>query len=354
MKRIWVVVCLLCLVGTPLAARQQKAAKAKPEPLQIYFVDVEGGAATLIVTPAGESLLVDCGWPRDDARDARRIQAAAKLAGIKQIDHMLITHYHTDHWGGLGELAKRIPIRTFYDHGRATELAEDKTWFPKLNETYSHVTKNQTHALRPGDEIHLERAPGSPRLFLEVLTSNGEALKHSGPDNPLCAKAQLQKDDPTDNARSVGFALTFGKFRFLDLGDVTWNVEHKLVCPVNGAGQITLYQVGHHGMNISNSPVLLASIKPQVAVMNNGPKKGGHPDVVRWLREVPSVEDVYQLHRNMAAKDEENAPASFLANLGGEEDCQGNWVKVVVAPDGSSYTVTNGRTGQAKTYAVKQ
>jgi competence protein ComEC len=354
MKRLFtVVVLVLALVGAAQARKPQKSAKAAPRPLQIYFVDVEGGAATLIVTPAGESLLVDCGWPREDARDAKRIHAAAKLAGIKRIDHMLITHYHTDHWGGLGALHKLMPIGRYYDHGRMAALPEDPKGFPKLNETYSQVTKSQTQTLRPGDEIHLERLPGTPRLFLGVVASNGETLKRPGAENPLCEKAELKQDDPTDNGRSVGFVLTFGKFRFLDLGDVTWNVERKLVCPSNVLGIITLYQVNHHGMNISNSPVLLASIKPEVAVMNNGPKKGGSPDVVKWLRAVPSVQDIYQLHRNVTAKDEENAPPEFLANLGNEDGCEGNWVKVVVAPDGNSYTVTNGRTGQSRRYMMR-
>jgi competence protein ComEC len=351
MKRIAAVLAIAVVIGLPLLARQ-KSAKAAAKPLQIYFVDVEGGAATLIVTPAGESLLVDCGWPRDDARDAKRIHAAAKLAGIKRIDHLLITHYHVDHWGALADLRKMMPIGKFYDHGRITEMVDDKKWFPKLNEIYSEVTKSQSRALRPGDEIHLERAPGSPRLFLEVVASNGETLKRSGPQNPLCASAELQKDDPTENARSVGFVLTFGKFRFLDLGDLTWNVEKKLVCPSNVPGKITLYQVSHHGMNISNSPVLLKSISPQVAVMNNGPKKGGSPEVVKALRELPGLEDLYQLHRNIDTSDRQNVPAEFMANLGTEAECPGNWIKAAVAPDANSFTVTSARTSQSKTYAI--
>ena len=145
----------------------------------------------------------------------------------------------------------------------------------------------------------------------------------------------------------------FGKFRFLDLGDLTWNVEHKLVCPSNAIGTVDLYQVTHHGMNISNNPVLLRSLKPHVAVMNNGPRKGGHPEVLKWLRAVRSLEDIYQVHRNLDTKDEENVAPEFIANLGAEEGCSAHFIKVSVAADGNSYVVTNGRTGQPRRYLIR-
>ncbi len=326
-------------------------------PLQIIFVDVEGGAATLIVTPAGESLLVDTGWPRDDARDARRIVKAAQHAGVKRIDHLFITHYHRDHWGGLAELAKLIPIGKFYDHGRMTTLAEDVKNFPQLNEAYLAAAKGQARSLRPGDEVALKRAAGSAPLRLRVMASNGEALTRAGAENPECKNAPLKEPDPSDNARSLGFVLELGDFRFLDLGDLTWNVEHKLACPSNVVGAVDLYQVTHHGADSSNNPVLLRSIKPRVAVMNNGPRKGGHPDSVKWLRSAGSVEDIYQGHRNLAlggtTGEGDNAPAELIANLEAEQECQGNAIQVSVSPDGASYTVTNGRTGNSKKYSAR-
>jgi len=321
-------------------------------PLDIYFVDVEGGAATLIVTPAGESILVDTGWPRDDERDAKRIHAAAQQAGIKRIDHLIITHYHTDHYGGVAALARLMPIGRFYDHGpmSPTDTPRD---FAKLHKAYQEAANNKTQAVQPGEKIALRRAPGSAPVELLVVASNGQALERRGRENAECRDAQLQKDDPSDNGRSVGFVLSLGKFRFLDLGDLTWNVEHRLVCPVNSLGRIDLYQVTHHGMNVSNNPALLRSVQPQVAIMNNGPKKAGHPDTVKRLRETPSVEDIWAGHKNVAISDEENAPADLTANLEEEKDCPGRAIKVSVAPDGSNYTVTNTRNGKSKTYRIR-
>jgi len=340
----------VALVGAALVAAQ------KARPLEIYFVDVEGGAATLIVTPAGESILVDTGWQRPDDRDARRIHAAAQQAGIKRIDHLLTTHFHRDHFGGVGALSKLIPIGKFYDHGRRDELSEDTQNFPKLNAAYLEAAKGQTQKLRPGEEIRLKQAPGASPLRLQVVSSDGEALqlKMRGPENPECKDAQLQKDDPTDNARSLGFLLRFGKFRFLDLGDLTWNIEHKLVCPTNFLGTVTLYQVTHHGQNNSSNPALLRSVRPQVAVMNNGPRKAGHPDVVKWLRAVPGIEGIWQGHKNLASKDEENVAPEFIANLGPEQECAGHLIKVAVASNGGSYTVTNARNGHSRKYTTRK
>ncbi len=345
--------CFLSVVLTLLLAAGATAAPPKARPLEIYFVDVEGGAATLIVAPSGESLLVDTGWQRPDGRDARRIHRAAQQAGLKRIDYLLTTHFHMDHFGGLGELARLLPIGKFYDPGRRTELAEDKKAFPKLNEVYLEVTKGQSHPLRPGDQIPLKRAPGAAPLALRVLASNGDVIKGGGPPNPECQNAPLQKDDPTDNARSTGFLLAFGRFRFLDLGDLTWNLEHQLACPSNLVGTVTLYQVTHHGMNISNNRALLASVKPRVAIMNNGPRKAGHPDVVKWLRALPGLEDLWQVHRNMASSDQDNAAPEFIANLGPEEGCDGHTIQVSVVPDGNSFTVTNTRTGQSRSYRTR-
>jgi competence protein ComEC len=352
MKRIPVSTALVLLVVLCLSAAAMAQGRGA-RPLEIYFVDVEGGAATLVVTPAGESMLVDAGWEREDNRDAKRIFNAARAAGLKRIDHLLVTHYHVDHWGALGALRKMIPIGAYYDRGRVSELAEDKKHFPRLNAAYEEATGGKSRELKPGDTIPLRRARGAAPIGLRVVAANGNTLQADGPENPECTTAELKQDDLSDNARSVGFVLSLGKFRFVDLGDLTWNIEHKLACPANVIGKATLYQVTHHGLNNSNNPVLLRAIQPQVAVTNNGPRKGGHPDVLGWLRAVRSVEDVYQVHRNIATSDEENVAPEFIANLGPEDGCEGHYIKVTVAPDGNSFTVTNGRTGQSRSYAVK-
>jgi competence protein ComEC len=311
--------------------------------LHIYFIDVEGGAATLIVTPAGESLLIDTGWEREDGRDARRIREAAERAGIKRIDHLLTTHYHRDHWGGLGQLSKLMEIGRFYDHGRRTELAEDPQDFPKLNAAYQAASQGKSTALRPGDSIPLDGAE------FRILASNSETVEGSGV-NAHCKGAKLRDNDPTDNARSAGGLLTFGAFHFLDLGDLTWNIEQKLVCPANLIGKVDLYQVSHHGLAMSNNPVLLASVRPQVALVNNGPKKGGELETLQRLKAIPSLEAVYQLHRNLTLKAEQDSATDMIANLSDSEDCQGNFIEVAVAPGGGSYTVNNTRTGEIREF----
>jgi len=315
--------------------------------LNIYYVDVEGGAATLIVAPSGESLLIDTGWPRPDARDAKRIRDAMRQAGITRIDHLLITHFHRDHWGGVADLAKLAPVGHFYDHGRVTELADDPDNFPTLNAAYGKASHDQSTTLHPGSKILLSG------VMVRVLSGSGATIGASGDQNPACAGAQLMAPDPTDNARSVGVLVTFGKFRFLDLGDLTWNIEQKLVCPVNAVGTVELYQVTHHGMDISNNPTLLASVKPHVAIMNNGPVKGGSPATYARLAAVPGLDAIFQMHRNLQSKDSDNTKPEMTANLGTEEECTGNRISVSVAAGGGSYAVTNGRTGQSWSFNTR-
>ena len=317
--------------------------------LDIYFIDVEGGAATLIVTPAGESLLVDTGWPREDDRDPKRIAYVAKEAGLKQIDYLITTHYHRDHWGGVAGLSKMIPVKTYFDHGRMQELQDDPQNFPRLNAAYLAASGGASKALRPRDGIPLSRAGGAADLRLRVLSANREVLKRPGADNPACQRAQPQAEDPSDNARSVGFLLSFGRFQFLDLGDLTWNIEQQLVCPSNSIGNVSLYQVTHHGASNSNPPVLIESVGPLAAVMNNGPQKGGAADVVKRLAGIP----LFQLHRNLATTDADNASADRIANLGPEENCLAHYIKATVAADGSSFTIANTRNKLTERFTVK-
>ena len=326
---------------------------AKPparKTLEIYYVDVEGGAATLIVTPAGESVLVDTGWPGFESRDAKRIQAAMKHAGITQIDHLIITHYHTDHFGGVPELAKLVPIKKHYNHG-ALPMPPENGAQPKQYADYLAAANNQTMTVKPGDAIKLKTAKGTPALTLKFLAARGVTLPgRTREANPACATSTQMPEDKSDNARSVVFKLSYGAFDFLDTGDLTWNIEHKLICPSNVIGKIDLYQVGHHGTNTSNNPVLLQSISPTVAIMNNGTKKGGHPDSVKALRELSSLKALYQVHRNVATSADQNAAPEFIANLD-ENSSEMIWVSVDATR--GNFTVTNGRTKASQTFASK-
>jgi len=322
--------------------------------LDIFYIDVEGGAATLIVTPAGESILVDAGWPGFEGRDAKRIEKAMKEAGVTAIDHLIVTHYHTDHYGGVPELAKLVRVNKFYDHGPMTSLDDDKDFAAKYA-AYRAAARDQTITLNPGSSIRLKQSQNAPPVFLQILASRGETVtskRATVEPNGACAEAAEQPEDKSDNARSVSFLLRHGAFNFLDTGDLTWNIEHKLVCPQDMIGEVALYQVAHHGANISNNPAMLRTIKPMVAIMNNGPRKGGHPDTVKALRATPKLVDLWQVHRNMASGDENNAPEEFIANLDEQNDA-GHMIQVSVDAAKRSFTVTNDRNGKSKIYQIK-
>jgi competence protein ComEC len=320
--------------------------------LDIYFIDTEGGAATLIVTPAGESLLIDCGNP--GGRDAERIhKVATQQAGLKQIDHLFITHWHVDHYGGAGRLAKLMPIINFYDRGIPETLEEDKKNFALLIADYRAASKGKSKALKPGDVIPLKQKEDAPEIKLFCLCANGEVIpdKPGAAENPIAKEHKPKPEDKSDNARSLGFLLSFGGFRFLDLGDLTWNIEYKLIHPTDKIGPIDVYQVTHHGLDISNNPVLIRTVKPRVAVFNNGSRKGAAPAVTSTLRRVPEVQAVYQLHRNLSVGAAENTDPEFIANP--DEKCQGESIKLSVAADAKSYTLTVGSKGKPRRYETK-
>ena len=328
-------------------------ATAPTRTLDIYYVDVEGGAATLIVTPARESLLIDAGWPGFEARDAKRIQAAMQQAGISQIDHLVATHYHVDHYGGIPELARLVSIKHFYDHGKMKSLAEDEHFAERYGAYEAACGPGGSTTLRPGDTIPLKPAPGTAPMKLTCLAANAEVIGGGTTSpNPGCASLSEKEPDPSDNARSIALLLSWDGFEFLDCGDLTWNIEQRLVCPANRIGDIDLYQVTHHGMNTSNNPVLLRSVRPTVAIMNNGPRKGGSADTVKWLRELPSLKALYQVHRNVETTAEQNAPAAFIANLEEQPDAA---YMITVSVDAAKrvFVVTNQRTRESKSYQFK-
>jgi len=319
--------------------------------LDIHFIDTEGGAATLIVTPADESVLIDCGNP--GSRDAERIAKTAEAIGLKAIDHLIITHWHLDHYGGVGRLSKLMPIHRYYDHGIPEKLEEDSKNFPVLIAAYKEATKGKSRTLKPGDSIPLKQVAGGPSLRLDCLCGSGEVIadKKGAAENPI-AKAYKPKDeDKTDNARSLGFVLSYGQFRFLDLGDLTWNIEYKLVSPSDKIGLIDVYQTTHHGLDISNNPVLINTVRPRVAIFNNGPRKGGMPAVTTALRRSPEIQTIYQLHRNVLVGAAENTDPEYIANP--DEKCQGEGIRLRVAADSKSYTVTVGSKRKPKKYETR-
>ncbi len=315
--------------------------------LDIYFIDAEGGAATFIVTPLKESILIDTGWRREDGRDAKRIEAVARAAGLERITYLVTTHFHRDHYGGIGRLVQLIPVDNFLDHGPMDELKEDPQ-FPFYYTEYIRATRGNRQRIRPGDTIPL-RSLQVP-LKLLCVSAAGDTLKGEGPSNPACGRLTRKKEDTTDNARSVGLLLSYGAFEFLDLGDLTWNVESRLACPSNLLGQVDVYQTTHHGLANSNNPALVSAVAPRVAVFNNGSRKGAAPEVFHLLKSLSSVDAIFQVHKNLDSGPDANAPEDFIANLGGDENCAGHLLKVSVSADGNTYTVTNGRNNLSRTY----
>jgi competence protein ComEC len=325
--------------GTLLLACALSAAPAND--MKIFFIDVEGGQSTLFVSPSGESFLIDAGFALD--RDSDRIVAAAKAAGVSRIDHLLITHYHGDHAGGVKLLAGKIPIRHFYDRGPSEQVEE-----PEVYENYKAVAdKGIRTRIKPGDAIPV------PGLSVRVLAVAGETLKESlpgaGQENPECASFAEKKIAINENVRSAGVLVSYGKFEMLDLGDIPWQWEKDLVCPVNKIGTVDVFLLPHHGNNDASIPQLVHAIRPRVAVNDNGATKGGGPESFRRVADTPGLEGFWSLH--YALKDgKDNVPEPFIANP--DEKCEGKWIEIAARADGS-FTVTNSRNGNQRTYPAK-
>ena len=338
-----VLILCLCVLG---ASSPCAAAAASPKSLQIYFIDVEGGQATLVVTPSGQSLLIDTGWPGYEGRDADRILAAVHQAGITQLDYVLITHYHRDHVGGVPQLVDGIKVGTFLDHGPNLEDSEvtrtDYAAYEKAIAGHTHVV------VKPGWKLPITG------VDVRVLSAAGDhitnALPGAGEANSYCGAEPAAAVDNTENARSVGVLITFGHFRFLDLGDLTKKKELEIACPNNLLGSVDLFLVTHHGADLSNPKALVWALHPRVAVIDNGPRKGSSPAAWQIVHDSPGLEDLWQLHYAEGSDRDHNVAENRIANV--KENCEGKFIKVAAEADGT-FTVTNGRTAEQKSYAKK-
>ena len=351
-------------LGVPLATAQAQ------ETLEIYFIDVEGGGATLFVSPSGESLLIDTGnGGQNAARDAGRIMDAMQNADVADIDHLITTHWHGDHYGAMQELASKVPVRHFIDHGPTVESSAAAADF--LSTTYPVLYRATARTVvTPGDRIAVAG------VLVTVLASGkrvmDRALPGGGEPNPYCAGFVPQAEDNGENAQSVGILAQFGEFRVLHLGDLTVNTEFELMCPANPIGTVDLFVVSHHGQPISNAEVLVHAIESRVAIMNNGTRKGGQPEAMQVLYSAPGLEDLWQLHFSQLSGQEYTVPGLFIANpIDEEQDAmpiaplpnprgagapprpahngEAYWIKVSGSADGS-FTVTNSRNGFTKVY----
>ena len=389
------------LLTLALAAAVGSAQSKPTKTLDIYFIDTEGGHSTLYVSPTGESLLMDTGSP--GGRDVARIMDVIHAAGVTRIDHLILTHYHGDHVGGLEELATKIPIAQFIDHGATVEPKEMVPGFQKM---YAELYAKAKHTVVvPGDKIPFDGVTAT------VVTSNGQVLKTplpgGGKPNAACAGFVPRDESRVDpeNPMSVGVVFDYGKFRTINLGDFTWNIEHDLMCPNNPIGTVDLYLTSHHGIDQSGSAVLVHGLHPRVAVMHNSAFKGGAIQTMQVLHTSPGLEDIWQIHWAYAAGMEYNTPSLFIANVedtatlvnvllnppptfgqgrgpggpgagapppppgaaanppappaprpaggrGGHNGPAAFWIKVSAQPDGS-FSVTNTRNNFTKTYAAR-
>jgi competence protein ComEC len=351
------------------AVAQTRTAKT----LDVYVIDVEGGNATLFVAPSGESLLIDTGNAGAAAvRDAGRIVEALKDAHVQQIDHLIITHWHGDHFGGLAKLAEQIPIKEFIDHGPNVQPGEAADTF--LRDTYAPLVAKARHTVaKPGDKIAITG------LDVRVVTSAGQTIKTplpgAGKPNPFCANYK-GGDNNAEDPQSVGISVTFGKFHTIHLGDLTKNKEFELMCPTDRIGAVDVLLGLHHGQSSSNSPVLVHAVHPRVAIMNDGTRKGGEPDVMQTVHSSPGLEDLWQIHASVLSGQEYTVPGMFIANTIDDPPAamavapiaapapgpgappapvhngKAYWIKLSAQPDGS-FTVTNTRNGFSKTYSKK-
>ncbi len=329
------------LFGLALFAASLGAAS---KDLNVWLIDVEGGQSTLFLTPSGQSVLIDTGFPGNNGRDAGRIAAAAKDAGIARIDYLLITHYHGDHVGGVPAIAARLPIKNFVDHG---DTVEHTPAGQKLYDDYlKEVAKGNRIVVKPGDKLPIRG------LDWTIVSAAGKVLDKplpgAGKPNPFCAAYKPKDADPTENAQSTGSRIVFGKFRAVDLGDLTWNKEHDLMCPDNRLGEVDVYIVSHHGQDISGSPVLVHALHPKVAMMDNGERKGGTIEAWDTIHASPGLLDIWQLHFSAAGGEQHNTGEKMIANMATAGDA-GNFLKLTAHSDGH-FEISNPATGYSKKY----
>jgi competence protein ComEC len=350
MKRLLFVLAVIsCIFSNQSPANEENRGT-----LDIYFLDMAGGGSTLIVTPLGESVLIDTGSLEPKHRDADRIHQACQYAGLKQIDYLITTHFDSDHYGGILELSGRIPIKCFMDKGALPPKQQQAgRSFKTLYPLYQQATKGNVTPIRADDDVPLKNEPSGkmPPITLHCVASEKQIEGFEGDIDAPVEGCVIKKADEDDNARSIALVLSYGRFKFFAGGDITWNVEHHLAHPVNRVGKIDLYQVTHHGLDLSNNPLLLKALSPTVCVAMNGPRKGIQPNAFNAIKTLPAVKAIYQIHYNTIYGDEGNTAEEFIANK--NDPKKGELVKVSVDPEEGNFTVSIGVNGSKRSFPIQ-
>jgi beta-lactamase superfamily II metal-dependent hydrolase len=323
--------------------------------LDMYVIDVEGGKSLLLVSPSGQSMVIDAGG----GREANRIVEACKALGVKKIDYMVVSHYDGDHVGGVPALAERVPIVTFVDHGANVQL-NDSGYLKNVDAYMALAAKAKRLVVKAGDRIPIK---GFDAL---VVMAAGKAitepLKGAGQPNPACDttprkvwglddRGILDNHDTNENSQAITLLIAYGKFRMLDPADLTWNKDRELMCPVNRVGAVDLYMTANHGMDNANSPIMVHALRPRVVIADNGASKGASAEVFQTVESSPGLEDYWQMHYLIAGGEKANVAPDYIANIVGSPD--GKWIKVSAEGDGS-FTVTNARNNFTKTYKPRK
>jgi beta-lactamase superfamily II metal-dependent hydrolase len=336
------------------------SALAAAKTLDMYVVDVEGGKAFLLVSPSGQSMLLDAGTPGSATNhvNADRIVEACTAAGVKKIDFMVATHYDGDHVGGVPAVAERMPIVTFVDHGESVQ--KDASTVRNVAAYLALAAKAKRLTVKPGDRIPIKG------FDVLVVMAAGKAitqpLKGAGQPNPACdttprktwgpdARGVVDNQDTNENGMAITLLVTYGKFRMLDPADLTWNMDRELMCPINRVGTVDLYMTANHGTDNANSPVLVHALRPRVVIADNAARKGASAEVFQTVMSSPGIEDYWQAHYLTAGGDKANAPLDYIANIQGSPD--GKWIKISASQNGA-FTVTNARNNFTKTYKPRK
>ena len=343
------------LIKTAVVVLLMVSALSAAKTLDMYVIDVEGGKSLLLVSPSGQSMVIDAGG----GREANRIVEACKALGVGKIDYMVVSHYDGDHVGGVPALAARVPIVTFVDHGANVQL-NDPGYLKNVDAYMALAAKTKRLVVKAGDKIPIK---GFDAL---VVMAAGKAitepLKGAGQPNPACdttprkvwgldERGILDNHDTNENSQAITLLVTYGKFRMLDPADLTWNKDRELMCPVNRVGAVDLYMTANHGTNNANSPIMVHALRPRVVIADNGASKGASAEVFQTVESSPGLEDYWQMHYLIAGGEKANVSPDYIANIEGSPD--GKWIKVSVQPDGA-FTVTNARNNFTKTYKPRK